>query len=360
MFNDYGIAFKCQNQAIPAPRAIRPIHCDVACLDLVFCMHTQTIPMKAWTIPRHGALDLLQLQDIPKPACADDEVLVRVTAAALNPADLYLISGKNGGHLLHAQKFPITPGFDFSGTIEQVGANVRDLKLEQDVFGFFPYARSTKQGTLCEYIAVKPDHVSPKPANVSYEEAAAVCTTGSTAYMGLFNKARLTKGQDILVNGASGGVGSAAVQMAKHTGATVVGTCSAKNMTMVKALGAKEVYDYRKTSPTAINRHFDVIFDAASTLSFHACHKQLKRGGVYVTLRPSLSLATGIMRSIFSSKASRFVIVAPDGNLLAQLASWLSTGVITSCIDTIYPFAQVLDAFKHLDQGAAGKIVIKI
>lgn len=316
--------------------------------------------MKAWTIPKHGPLSILKLDEQPKPSCGKDEVLVRVQAAALNPADLKLVSGKDGGNLLHAQNFPITPGFDFSGTIEESGELVRDLKVDQEVFGFLPYARTTKQGSLCAYLSVKPEHVAPKPSNVSHEAAAAAATTGSTALQGLRGKGQLKQGQDVLVNGASGGVGSFAVQIARHAGATVYGTCSKKNMTVVKALGATKVFDYKTTPVDAINQQFDIIFDAASNLSFHKCSRLLKRGGVYITLLPSVSLATGIVRSLFSSKASRFVMVAPKGEDLAQLASWLAGEAITSCIDTIYPFDQANDAFVHLDRGAAGKIVITI
>ncbi|MEM8484677.1 MAG: NAD(P)-dependent alcohol dehydrogenase [Bacteroidota bacterium] len=316
--------------------------------------------MKAWTIPTHGTLSILKQGTQQKPTCGDDEVLVRVHAAALNPADLKLVSGKEGGHLLHAQNFPITPGFDYSGTIEEKGAHVRDLKVDQDVFGFLPYARSTKQGSLCAYLSVKPEHVSPKPSNVTHAAAAAAGTTGSTALQGLRDKGRLTKGQDVLVNGASGGVGTYAVQIAHHAGAQVFGTCSKKNMAMVKALGAREVFDYKETKVAEMDRQFDIIFDAASNLSFHQCTRQLKRGGVYITLLPSVSLATGIIRSLFSSKASRFVIVTPKSNDLAQLASWLSSEDITSCIDTIYPFDQADKAFQHLSQGVAGKIVVSV
>lgn len=316
--------------------------------------------MKAWTIPKHGDLSILTLSTQPKPVCGDDEVLVRIHAAALNPADLKLVSGKEGGTMLHAQNFPITPGFDYSGTIEEKGANVRDLKVDQEVFGFLPYARTTKQGTLCTYITVKPEHVSPKPSNVTHEAAAAASTTGSTALQGLRDKGRLTKGQDVLVNGASGGVGSYAVQIAQHARATVYGTCSKKNMAMVKALGAKKVFDYKQNPVVEMDQKFDIIFDAASNLSFHKCTNQLKRGGVYITLLPSIGLATGIVRSLFSSKASRFVIVAPQSNDLAQLASWLSTEAISSYIDTTYPFEQADAAFQHLSQGVAGKIVITI
>ncbi len=218
-----------------------------------------------------------------------------------------LISGKEGGKFLHAANFPLIPGFDFAGVVEHVGEAVRDLKKDQNIFGFLPYAKTTTAGTLSSHVVVDPDWLSPMPDNVSYAQAAAVATCGSTALQGLRDKGLLAARQHILINGASGGVGSCAVQIAKHAGATVWGTCSRKNMAFVQKLGADRVFDYNRMPLEKMENKFDVIFDVASTSSFGACRGLLNRKGVHITLLPSLALAAGIAKSLFSSKASRFV-----------------------------------------------------
>lgn len=315
--------------------------------------------MKAWSFPKYGQIDDLVFGEKQTPTITGNEVLVRIHASAINPADLMLISGKGGGKFLHASNFPITPGFDFSGVIENVGANIRDLKSEQEVFGFLPYNKSTKQGTLAEYVAVPSNIVSPKPTNVSHEEAAASGTTASTALQALRGKGALMSGQRILINGASGGVGSYAVQIASHAGATVVGTCSSDKMSLVRSLGAAQVIDYRKTNLNEIDGMFDIIFDVASALSFNACTSKLKLGGNYITLRPSFALARGKLRSFFSSKGCHAIAVKPVSEDLAQVAAWLAQGAIKSHIGASYPLTKAKEAFHHLARGVAGKIVIK-
>ena len=253
--------------------------------------------MKAWSFPAYGDIEDLSLTEHNLPALSDKRVLVRIKAAALNPADLKLISGKDGGRILHAPNFPIIPGFDFSGVIEKVGSDIRDLKVDQEVFGFLPYARSTKQGTLAEYVSVHPETVAPKPTNVTHEQAAGMATVGCTALQGLRDKGMLIGGQEILVNGASGGVGSVAVQIGKHRKAKVWGFSSRKNLDFVRSLGVEEAFDYNSTSIAELDRKFDVIFDAASTSSFNACVRKLKTGGVYITLLPSFNIVAGMLRS---------------------------------------------------------------
>lgn len=316
--------------------------------------------MKAWHLPHYGHIEDLVFEEHTPPKCGETEVLVQIKAAALNPADLYLISGKGGGKFMHATSFPIIPGYDFSGVIEQVGDQVRDLKTGQEVFGFQPYAKTSAQGTLTSYISIHPDHVSPKPANVEHAAAAAAATAGCTALQALRDKGNLTAGQHILINGASGGVGSFAVQIAKQAGATVWGTCSANNMAFVRKLGADHVMDYRKTSPGDIDHDFDTILDVAGASSFFVTQSRLKRGGNYITLLPSIKLATGIARSIFSTKRCRFVTVSPNSDDLAQLAVWLTTGKLQSQIALAVPLHDTPRALKMLEQGVQGKVVVLI
>ncbi len=316
--------------------------------------------MKAWHLPRYGSIESLVFEEHAEPECRDFEVLVNIKAAAINPADRHLITGESGGKFMHASNFPIIPGYDFSGVIEKVGAKVRDLKLNQNVFGFQPYSKTSTQGALATHISIHADHVSPKPDNIDHAAAAAAATAGCTALQSLRDKGNLKSGQDIMINGASGGVGSYAVQIARHAGATVWGTCSSKNMDFVRALGANQVLDYRRTSIADIDHTFDTILDAAGASSFFVSQSRLKKGGNYITLLPSVKLAAGIARSIFSTKRCRFVTVSPNYDDLAQLGVWMASGRLTSHISHTFGFEDAPQAFKTLQQGAQGKIVISI
>ncbi|MFK7846444.1 MAG: NAD(P)-dependent alcohol dehydrogenase [Rhodothermales bacterium] len=314
--------------------------------------------MNAWSLPKYGRIEDLGYGDYPKPTCEANNVLVKIKAAALNPADLKLISGKDGGTLLHAPNFPLVPGYDFSGVVEEVGEQVRDLKKNQEVFGFLPYAKSTTQGALGDYLIADANTISPKPANVSHEDAAAAATTGTTALIGLRDKSRLKSGQHVLINGASGGVGSFAVQIARQMGASVWGTSSDKNLDTILSLGAEKAIDYKKTGISDLSESFDVFLDASSTASFHQALPRLNKGGTYVTLLPSATLATGILRSLFSSRNCRFVIVKPNSEDLAQLAAWMAGGQLKPLIGASYPMKEAQEALRHLKRGCIGKIVL--
>ena len=165
-------------------------------------------------------------------------------AAAVNPADLKVLAHRGGGSFLHASRFPLILGFDFSGVVAEVGAAAGPHAIGDEVFGFLPYARSTRGGSFGEYVAVGADTVGPRPRSISHEQAAAAATSAATALQAL-RKGKLAAGQTVLINGASGGVGSYAVQIAKILGATVIATCSASKIDHVKALGATRVYDYK-------------------------------------------------------------------------------------------------------------------
>ncbi|MFA9469141.1 MAG: NAD(P)-dependent alcohol dehydrogenase, partial [Deltaproteobacteria bacterium] len=203
--------------------------------------------MRAALLDRNGPLESIRIGEIDAPTMGKDEILVRVRAAATNAADAKVVTGKDGGAFLHAKNFPTTFGFDFSGVVEAVGGHVRGRAVGDEVFGFLAYARSNKQGSFAELVSVKSDSVGDKPSNISHEEAAAAATAGSTALQALEEKGRLRSGQKVLVNGASGGVGSYAVQIASLLGAEVWGTASAAKADFVKDLGAARVVDYKTT-----------------------------------------------------------------------------------------------------------------
>lgn len=317
--------------------------------------------MRAYAIDRHGTSADLTPHDLPKPEVGAGEVLVRVVAAALNPADWKVVTGKDGGKWLHASKFPLVPGFDFSGVVEAAGAGVTELAVDDAVFGFLPYSRKTRQGAFGEYVSVPAASVAPKPAGASHVEAACSATVASTALQALRDKGRLKAGQRVLINGASGGVGGYAVQLAKHAGAEVWGTCSAAKAAYVEELGADRVIDYKKTAVAELDTTFDVILDAAATSSLGECAHILARGGTYVTTLPSLSTLTGFVRGLFTGRRARFVVVASRRDDLAELAKGMAEGWLTHTIDEVYPVDELPKALEHMHTGnPLGKLAVSL
>ena len=317
--------------------------------------------MRAAILDKHGPIDGVRVGEIEPPRLRSGAVLVRVVAAAVNPADFKVVSGKDGGSFLHAKNFPTAFGFDFSGVVEEVGARVRGRKPGDEVFGFLPYSRLNKQGSFAELVAVKPHAIASKPPGVSHEVAAAVATAGSTALQGLRDRGRLKAGQRALVNGASGGVGSHAVQIAMALGAEVWGTASAAKADFVRSLGAARVIDYRQTPLASIDETFDVVFDAASTSSFQEAGKLLNRGGAYVTLLPSPSLLTGMLLSVFSSTRCAFVTVRSRSTDLDQLADWLAAGKLTASVERTFALSEIQAALSALEGGEVrGKLALRI
>jgi NADPH:quinone reductase-like Zn-dependent oxidoreductase len=299
--------------------------------------------------------------EIDAPTMGKDEILVRVRAAAINPADLKVVSGTDGGAFLHAKNFPTAFGFDFSGIVEAVGGDVHGRSVGDEVFGFLAYGRSTKQGSFAELVVVKPDTVGDKPPNITHEEAAAAATAGSTALQALEDKGRLRSGQRVLVNGASGGVGSYAVQIASELGAEVWGTASSAKADFVKSLGAARVVDYKTTSLANIGQKFDVVLDAASMSSFGKVSSILEPGGTYVTLLPSLGLVAGMLQSFFSGKRCALVMVKSRATNLNRLAGWLAEGKLKASVDATFPLDEIPAALAALQAGKAqGKVAVTV
>ncbi len=318
--------------------------------------------MRAYASDRHGDIkDLTLRDDIAKPAPGPNELLVKVKAAAVNPADLKVLMGKDGGAFLHASRFPLLLGFDFSGVVVEVGSAVQGRKVGDEVFGFLPYARSTRGGTFAEYVAVGEGTVGTKPKTISHEAAATAATSSLTALQALRGKGNLTSGQSVLINGASGGVGSCAVQIAKALGATVTGTCSGAKAAHVKAAGADHVIDYKTTPLSQIEERFDVVFDVASNSSFGVCGKLLKPSGTYVALLPSPRLFLGMGAALFSSKKCTFLMVTPVTSDLDDVAAWFDAGKLKPSVDTVYPLTELPKALERQRAGdVRGKLAITI
>jgi NADPH:quinone reductase-like Zn-dependent oxidoreductase len=317
--------------------------------------------MRAAILDRNGPIESVRIGEIEPPRAGPDTILVRVHAAAINPADIKVIRGKDGGGFLHAKNFPMAFGFDFSGVVEEVGTNVRGRSVGDEVFGFLAYARSTRQGSFAELVAVRPETVGSKPPSVTHEDAAATATVGCTALQALKDKGRLKAGQKVLVNGASGGVGSHAVQIATALGAEVWGTASAAKADFVRSLGVARVIDYDQTPLRSIDGKFDVVLDAASKSSFRAVRGLLNRGGAYVTLLPSWSLLGGMLSSVFSSKRCAVITVKSRAADLDRLAAWLGEGKLDASVERTFALSEIITALTTFESGGArGKLAVRI
>jgi NADPH:quinone reductase-like Zn-dependent oxidoreductase len=315
--------------------------------------------MKAWAVESRGEGIVPKLLEVQKPALQAGQVMVEVKGAAFNPADLKVISGKNGGSFLHAAKFPLQLGFDYAGVVTEVGAGETDLLAGQAVYGFLAYSSKTTQGTFAQYVSVSPEELYLKPAPLDFASAASIATSGVTALLALRDKGGLKAGQSVLINGAAGGVGSMAVQIAKILGAKVTATSSAKNLDFVGSLGADEVLDYHGTPVEKYPGPFDVFLDAASVSSFGAASKVLKPGGIYITLLPTPALLVGFISSLFSSKACRFVITSSKKADLALLAQWVEAGKLKPIVDKTFSFDQVPAGLSELKKASPrGKLVM--
>lgn len=303
------------------------------------------------------------LDDVADPGLAPaGHVLLRVEAAALNPADVKVIAGGFDGRLLHATGDPLLLGFDFSGVVEAVGAGVTTLRVGDAAFGHLPYSGKNAQGSLSDFLLVPAESVAIKPDAVEHAAAAASATTGSTALQGLRDKGRLQPGGRVLINGASGGVGAHAVQIARLLGAeAVVGTCSAAKMDFVSGLGATAV-DYRQTPLTAIEGGpFDVILDAAATASYRACRSLLTPRGAYVTTLPGAGLLLDMLWAAFSERRAGFVVVRSRQADLAQLGAWMAAGELEATLDTTVPRTEIERGLARLQSGAVqGKVAITL
>jgi NADPH:quinone reductase-like Zn-dependent oxidoreductase len=325
-----------------------------------------TSSMKAIVYCEYGLANL-KLKDIEKPAPTDDEVLVRIHASSVNPADMIC---KGGARIVTGLRKPkITRlGTDFAGTVEAVGKNVTKFKPGDEVFG-------GKTGAFAEYVCVREDRgIALKPANITFEQAGSVGIAGITALQGLRDKGKIRSGQKVLVNGASGGVGTFAVQIAKSFGTEVTGVCSTRNLEMVRSIGADRVIDYTKEDFTKTDQRYDLLFDNIQNHSFSERRAILNPNGICIMAGVGGSGASGsqimgvLVGELNAYVCSRFTnqkFVAflaqfnqKDLNVLADL---MQSGKATPVIDRTYKLSDVPNAFRYLEQGhARGKVVITV
>ena len=327
-------------------------------------------PMKAVVHCDYGITNL-KLQEIEKPTPADDQVLVRVRAASLNPLDGHFVRGMwlarlMGGGLRKPKD--TRSGVDYAGTVEAVGKNVTQFKPGEEVFG-------GRTGSLAQYVCARADRaIALKPANMTFEQAGSVAVAAITALQGLREKGHIQAGQKVLINGASGGVGTFAVQIAKSLGAEVTGVCSTRNLDLVRSIGADHVIDYTKEDFTKGNQRYDVIFDNVQNHTFSERRGVLTPNGICVlaglggagwhedTWTHLVRSFTTPLMSKFTSQKFSFYISQLNHNDLALLGDLMLSGKVTPVIDRTYKsLGEVQDALQYLEQGhARGKVVITV
>ncbi len=322
--------------------------------------------MRAMVYERYGPPDVLELKEIERPAVVDDGVLVRVHAASVNPFDWHFLTGtpylaRLGAGLRKPKNHVL--GVDFAGTVEAVGKEVTQFHPGDEVFG-------ARNGAFGEYVCVRKS-VALKPANLTFEQAAAVPVAGVTALQGLRDKGRLQAGHKVLINGASGGVGTFAVQIAKSFGAEVTGVCSTRNVDAVRSLGADHVIDYTQGDFTRSGQRYDLMFDVAGNRSWSECKRVLTDKATLVvvggrkTNRWIGPMGDGIKKRLVSLPGSRRVVSPFLAKItredLAVLKELLESGSVTPVIEKQYELGEVPEAVGYVGAGhAQGKVVITV
>ena len=313
----------------------------------------------------YGPPEVLKFEEVDKPDLTDDGVLVRVRAASINPADWYTLTGKP--YIARTQAGLLKPksnrlGTDFSGTVEAVGKDVDDFRPGDEVFG----ARS---GALADYVCVR-DAIVLKPTNMTFEQAAAVPVAALTALQGLRDKGQLQPGQKVLINGASGGVGTFAVQIAKALGAEVTGVCSTRNVDLVRSLGADHVIDYTKEDFTIGDRRYDLILDNAGSKSWSETRRVLKpkatiiivgapKGGGF--LGPLSHIVKVRLAALGSKRKAMFFIAKLNRADLIVMREFFESGKVKPIVDQCFELSKSADAFRYLGEGhAQGKVIVTL
>jgi NADPH:quinone reductase-like Zn-dependent oxidoreductase len=332
--------------------------------------------MKAIVRNTYGSPDVLELQEVEKPDLADDDVLVRVRAASVNRGDWYSLTGTP--YVARMQLGLLKPktnrlGVDFAGTVEAVGRDVTQFRAGDEVFG-------GGEGAFAEYLCVRaaaplrrsfPSFiVAPKPANLAFEEAAAVPVAALTALQGLHDKEQIQLGQQVLINGASGGVGTFAVQIAKALGAEVTAVCSTRNVELVRSLGADHVIDYTREDFTRSDQRYDLMLDVAGSRSWSECRRILNPQATLVivgapkgnaVIGPLSHIVKVRLAALRSSQKVVFFVAnmnKPDMEVLREL---LEAGKVIPVIDRRYELSEIADALRYMGEGhAQGKIVISV
>jgi NADPH:quinone reductase-like Zn-dependent oxidoreductase len=324
--------------------------------------------MKAIVHTAYGPPDELQLKEVEKPVPKDNEVLIRIHATTVTTSDCNI---RNQTFVPGVLRLPIRMqfgllkpkelilGFDLAGDVEAVGKDVTRFKEGDQVFG----TTEPAYGAHAEYVCLPEDGVlTAKPANMTYEEAATIPVIGNTALHFVRDLGNVQAGQDVLINGASGGIGTFAVQLAKYYGAEVTGVCSTRNVEMVRSLGADHVIDYTREDFTRSGQTYDVIFDAVSKSSFSRCRDSLKENGLYLVTVPKVTV---LLQVLWTSKrgGKQVKMEGAPAKLenLVFLKELIEAGELGTVIDRRYPLEQTAEAFRYVEKGhKKGNVVITV
>jgi alcohol dehydrogenase len=332
--------------------------------------------VKAFSISRYGKKERGRIGEMPEPALQDHDVLVQVYAAGVNLLDSKIRSGEF--KLVLPYRFPLILGNDVAGVVVRIGSRVRGFKVGDQVYARPPQDRI---GSFAELIAMNEDAVAIMPKNLSMEEAASVPLVGLTAWQALVEKANLKKGQKVLIHAGSGGVGTFAIQLAKHLGATVATTTSTANVALVKSLGADVVIDYKTTDFENVLHDYDVVLNSLGTDTLNKSLKVLKPGGKLISISGPpdpdfakeqglswfLKLVMTLLSSGIRKKAKRhgvgysFLFMTANGGQLREITSLIDSGIIRPLVDRVFPFESTNDALAYVETGRAkGKVVVKV
>ncbi|MGB3863855.1 MAG: NAD(P)-dependent alcohol dehydrogenase [Candidatus Aminicenantaceae bacterium] len=322
--------------------------------------------MKAIVYTKYGPPDVLQLKEVDKPIPKDNEVLIKVYATTVNRTDLATIRAiPFFARLLTGIFKPKKqiPGTEFAGKIEETGKNVKSLKVGDKVFGF----EDQGSGSHAQYMTIIEDKAITIPKNITYEQAAA-STEGAHYAYNFIKKVNIKSGQKVLVNGATGAIGSAAVQLLKYFDVNVTAVCNTKNIELVKSLGANKVIDYTKEDFTKDEEKYNVVFDAVGKSSFFKCKPLLQSGGIYVSSdlgymaqNVFLPLITPVIKPMIGNKKTVFPTPTDIRGSVLLIKKLIEQGKFKAVIDKKYPFEQIIEAYKYVEKGQkTGNVVITL
>jgi NADPH:quinone reductase-like Zn-dependent oxidoreductase len=332
--------------------------------------------MKAFVVDKYEKNGTLRLADVPEPALRDDDVLVRIHATAVNLLDSKIRHGDFKAFLPYRPPFVL--GHDLAGRVVRVGSRVSTFKVGDEVYG---RPRDHRVGTFAEFIAVNEADLAPKPGNLSMEEAASLPLVALTAWQALVEVARLKPGQKVFIQAGSGGVGTFAIQLAKHLGATVATTTSTKNAGLVESLGADVVIDYKTQDFETILSDYDLVLNSQDPATLDKSLRVLKHGGLVISIsgppdpafardmgmNPILKFVMGLLSGKVRKQARKlgvrysFLFMRADGKQLRDISALVEAGVIRPVVDRIFPFEETGDALAYVESGRArGKVVVTV
>jgi NADPH:quinone reductase-like Zn-dependent oxidoreductase len=325
----------------------------IGCFPIVAVAAQSAQPMmKAAVLHEHGGPEVLKYEDAPRPEPKDDEVLVKVIAAGVNPVDTYVRQGmrsKSG-----TDNGPMIIGYDIAGIVEKTGAGITKFKVGDAVYAYLPIARG---GGYAEFAIAKEGEMSLKPKNIDFEKAAAVPLAGTTAWQALIDTAKLERGQTVLIHGGSGGVGSFAVQIAKARGAKVIATASTANQDLLKQLGVDQPIDYTTTKFEDVVKEVDVVLNTVRGDTLRPSYGVVKKGGIIVSITDEPDPAECAKHGIRGSR----LMAHPDARAIEELTKLIEANKITPIVSETFPLQDVAQAHQQMEtHHTRGKIVLKI